>query len=448
MLKEFREFIRNEKLGDETSRYLLTVSGGVDSVVMCALFYRCGFSFGIAHCNFGLRGAESDGDEAFVKKLADSYGVPFFRKSFSTGSYARRKKISIQMAARELRYDWLKRLALEKQYDRIATAHHLDDSIETFFINLLRGSGIAGLHGIASRNELIIRPLLFSNKRMIRSFAEKNRLAWREDSSNRTDKYLRNSIRHHLVPSLKKLNVGFEETIAKEFSYLKDAADIFRQFIAEKKKEIVTTDGRNVLLNIRKLQESGYAETILHELLRTYDFTPETTELIAKRLFTTAGKKFFSPTYRLIRDRDFLILSPVTKILKGNRMEQEEEIQIPEEGGLFEGVGYSLLAVTMEGDLSSVNEKNKHTAYLDHAQLAFPLKVRKWQEGDFFRPLGMKGKKKISDFLIDQKVPIHEKEEIRVMLSGNDIVWVLHHRIDNRYKITASTQKILKVICR
>src|ERR1051325_11360330 len=310
MLKQFLDFISKENLGNTSHRYLLTVSGGVDSIVMVDLFHKAGFSFGIAHCNFKLRGEESEGDELFVRSLVQKYKVPFHKKSFSTKSYSEKKKISIQMSARDLRYEWLKRLAKDKEYDFVATAHHLDDSIETFFINILRGTGIAGLQGVPVKQGNIIRPLLFANKKMIREYAEENKLEWREDSSNFTDKYLRNSIRHHLIPSLKKLNEGFEKTITKELSYFKEAGDIFKKFIEEKKKEIVEEEGKTILLNIKKLKESGHAETVLHEILRAYDFTPETTELIAQRMYTTAGKKFLSPTYRLIKDRDFLILTP------------------------------------------------------------------------------------------------------------------------------------------
>src|ERR1035437_545506 len=286
MLEQLKAFILKEKLFEKADKILLTVSGGVDSIVMCDLFYKAGFSFGIAHCNFKLRGKESEGDEAFVKALAAKYNIPFHTKSFNTKSFAEKKKISIQMSARDLRYAWLKKIANEKKYSFIATAHHLDDSIETFFINILRGTGIAGLQGVPVRHGDIIRPLIFASKKMIREYAEAEKLFWREDSSNFTDKYLRNNIRHHLIPSLKKLNAGFEKTISKELSYFKEAGEIFKKFIEEKKKEIVVEEGKNILFNIKKLKDSGHAETLLHELLRAYDFTPETTELIAQRMYT------------------------------------------------------------------------------------------------------------------------------------------------------------------
>jgi tRNA(Ile)-lysidine synthase len=452
MLKQFEEFFQKEKLLPSLSdrdksgvNFLLTVSGGVDSVVMCDLFHKAGLKFGIAHCNFNLRGKESDEDEQFVKLLAEKYNVPFIRKSFKTSAYAKKEKISVQMAARELRYEWLKRLAKEKKYNFIVTAHHLDDSIETFFINLLRGTGIAGLHGVPAIQDNIIRPLLFANKKMIRNYAKENDLQWREDSSNLSDKYMRNSIRHHIIPSLKKLNLGFEKTISKEFSYFKDAADIFKNFIAEKKKEIVSEEGKNIRLNIRKLKESGYAETILHELLRSYDFTPETTELIAQRLYTTAGKKFLSPTYRLIKDRDFLILSPLSPFLKGGSKVISEEFHLEEDQSDFQNEFLHLKAEVLNGNVSSIKDKSSSIAYLDHTKLRFPLTIRRWKQGDSFSPLGMKGKKKLSDFLIDQKIPINEKENTWVLESDHAIAWVIGLRIDNRYKILPSTKKILRI---
>lgn len=439
MLEQFLNFIKKEDLFKKDQKILLTISGGVDSIVMCDLFHKAGFSFGIAHCNFKLRGKESDGDKKFVSELAEKYKVPFFWKSFNTKPYSEKNKISIQMAARELRYDWMKRLAKDKKYDFIATAHHLDDSIETFFINILRGTGITGLQGVPVKQGVIIRPMLFAHKKKIRDYAEAEKLSWREDSSNLTDKYLRNNIRHHLIPSLKKLNAGFEKTITKELSYFKDAAEIFKKFMEEKKKEIVTEEGKNILLNIKKLKDSGHAETILHELLRSYDFTPETTELIAKRMFTTAGKKFFSPTYRLIKDRDFLILSPKRSDTG------EKDLFIKKNQTEFENAELYFKIEVSPGNLSHVKDKKSSVAYFDHSLISFPIKVRKWKPGDSFQPLGMNGKKKLSDFFIDKKMPLNDKENIYVLESEGKIIWVVGHRIDDKYKVLAGTKKIMKI---
>lgn len=439
MLEEFLAFNKKQQLFKKEDKVLLTVSGGVDSIVMCDLFHKAGFTFGIAHCNFKLRGKESDEDKAFVSGLAEKYNVPFWWKSFKTKPYAEKKKISIQMAARELRYEWMKRLAHDKKYSFIATAHHLDDSIETFFINILRGTGIAGLKGVPVKQGIIIRPLLFANKNRIREYAEAEKLVWREDSSNLTDKYLRNNIRHHLIPSLKKLNSGFEKTITKELSYLKDAAEIFRKFIEEKKQDIVVEEGKNILLNIKKLKDSEHAETILHELLRAYDFTPETTELIAKRMYTTAGKKFLSPTYRLIKDRDFFILTP-------HQEPEEEKVRfIKKNQTEFENEDLHLKINSWAGNLTHIKDKKSSVAYFDHASLTFPLKVRKWKPGDSFHPLGMNGRKKLSDFFIDNKMPVNEKENVYVIESGGEIIWVVNHRIDDRYKVLRNTKKIFQI---
>ncbi|TAL61690.1 MAG: tRNA lysidine(34) synthetase TilS [Bacteroidetes bacterium] len=439
MLDQFLGFIEKEQLFKKDQKALLTVSGGVDSIVMCDLFHKAGLSFGIAHCNFKLRGKESDDDKKFVSELADKYKVPFSWKSFSTKPYAEKKKVSIQMAARELRYEWLKRLAKDKKYDFIATAHHLDDSIETFFINILRGTGIAGLQGVPVKQGIIIRPLLFANKKRILEYAESEKLAWREDSSNLTDKYLRNNIRHHLIPSLKKLNTGFEKTITKELSYFKDAAEIFKKFIEEKRREIVVEEGKNILLNIKKLKDSGHAETLLHELLRAYDFTPETTELIAKRMYTSAGKKFLSPTYRLIKDRNFLILSPHGGVDNGKagfiKKNQDE----------FKSANLHLKIGVLQGGLARVKDKKNSVAYFDHDTVSFPLKIRKWKHGDSFHPLGMTGRKKLSDFFIDNKLPLSDKGDIYVLESDGNIIWVINHRIDDNYKVLPDTKNILHI---
>ena len=343
------------------------------------------------------------------------------------------------MAARELRYEWLSRLSNDQDFTYIATAHHLDDSIETFFINLLRGTGIAGLQGVPLKQGNIIRPLLFANKNSILNYAKQENLNWREDSSNLSDKYLRNSIRHHLIPSLKKLNAGFEKTITKELAYLKDAASIFKTFIEQKKKEIVVEEGKKIMLNIKKLKDSGHTETILHELLRAYDFTPETTELIARRLYTTAGKRFFSPTYRLIKDRKFLILTP-------SKIKTKDEIgQIHEGQKIFNTSGLYLKINIESGGLNKIKDKTNSIAYFDMASISFPIKVRKWRKGDTFQPLGMDGKKKLSDFFIDNKLSLDLKENIYVLESAGKIIWIINYRIDNRVKVLSQTKKMLKI---
>jgi tRNA(Ile)-lysidine synthase len=455
MLEQFLKFIQNEQLiSDSTGNgkrepLLLAVSGGVDSVVMCDLFFKANIPFAIGHCNFKLRGKESEQDEEFVKALAEKYKVSFHKKSFNTTSYAEKKKISIQMAARILRYEWLKRIANENGYVRIATAHHLDDSIETFFINILRGTGIAGLQGIPVKQENIIRPLLFATKKMIYNYAETNNLSWREDSSNLTDSYLRNTIRHHVIPALKKLNKGFEKTITRELSYFKEVTEIFKKFIDEKKKEIIVTEGRDILLNIKKLKESSYPKTLLHEILRAYDFTPETTELIAQHLYTTAGKKFLSPTYRLIKDRDFFILTP-QKSQKSTTIQKtsdfpETQFIIEKNQKEFQHENLNLRINILKGNISTITNKSPKIAWLDMDTLNFPLTLRKWKEGDSFQPLGMKGKKKLSDFFTDIKLPINKKEETWVLLSSGNIVWVVGYRIDDRFKITDSTRKIYRI---
>lgn len=440
MFKDFLQFIRKNNLIHKGDKTLLMVSGGIDSTVMCELFYQAKLPFGIGHCNFNLRGKDSDGDELFVKELAENYNVSFYHTSFQTDKVAKNSKNSIQMIARQLRYDWIKKAAKENNYQLIATAHHLDDSIETFFINVLRGTGITGLQGVPLKQGNIIRPLLFASKHKILKFATQNNISWREDKSNESDKYLRNKLRHHFIPRFKRLNKGFERTISKELSYFKDAAEIFKKFIDEKRKEVIVEEGKNILLNIKKLKESGYAETVLHELLRTYDFTPETTELIAKRLYSTAGKRFFSPTYRLIKDRDYLILT------KHKNEEEETSFLIKQGMKKLNTPSLDIIADIIPGGISKIKDKSGKTLYLDYSKIQFPITIRKWQQGDYFYPLGMDGKKKISDFLIDNKVPLHKKEDIWVVESNHTIAGILGYRTDNRYKVTSSTQQVYSLL--
>jgi tRNA(Ile)-lysidine synthase len=446
MLKQFLEFIQKESLipsqkgrSAENPGILLTVSGGVDSVTMCHLFHQAGFFFAVAHCNFNLRGEESAGDKKFVSALAKKYNAPFWTKSFHTKPYSKKNKISIQMAARNLRYEWILKVASDNKYNCIATAHHLDDSIETFFINLLRGTGIEGLQGVPVKQGIIIRPLLFATKNTIRNYAVVEKLQWREDSSNQTDRYLRNTIRHHLIPSLKKLNSGFEKTFIKELSYFKDAGEIVKKFIAEKKDGIVVKKGKNTLFNIQKLKESGYAEIILHDLLKIHGFSPETIALVAKRMYTTAGKKFLSPAYRLIKDRGFFILS------KNSKNIEKKYFLIKKNQQKFTSSDLNLKISVISGNIEQVKNKTSAIAYIDYARLSFPLKIRKWKTGDFFYPLGMTGKKKLSDFFIDSKIPLSDKEDIYVLESAGNIAWILNHRIDNRFRVIGTTEKILRI---
>ena len=313
MLNSFTTYIKKEKLFSKTNTILLTVSGGIDSIVMCELFHQAGLKFGIAHCNFQLRGEESDTDELFVEELAEKYDVQFHSVSFNTAAYAKKNKLSIQLAARKLRYDWFEEIRSQFDYNYIATAHHQDDSIETFFINLIRGTGIAGLHGILPKQNSIIRPLLFTNKKEIELFAKKNKLKFREDSSNASDKYVRNKIRHQLIPLLKELNPNIHQTIADDIQRLSETEKVYKKEITNKRSKIITEDRNGIRISIKALKKLNPIAPYLFEFLYPLGFNSSTTDEIIESLNKQSGKQFFSATHRLIKDRDFLFIESRNK---------------------------------------------------------------------------------------------------------------------------------------
>ena len=443
MLKQFKAHIKNTHLFSSEEYILIAVSGGVDSVVMCELFFRAKFRFAIAHCNFQLRGKESDGDESFVQNLALKYNVPFFSKKFNTKIISKKESVSIQMAARAIRYECFDELRKKHNFTYIATAHHQDDSTETFFINLIRGTGIAGLHGILPKQGKIIRPLLFATKAELSKFAASEKIAFREDSSNSSDKYLRNRIRHHVIPLLKELNPNFEFGILENINRLKHVEIIYRAEIENKRSFIVESNDTGATnLSIDKLKELEILSPYLYEFLKPYNFNAATTLEIEKSLNGNSGKQFLSPTHRLIKDRKFLIIEPRTKetFNKSQRGKDEEKILVKKNQKESQVNTFSLQYKILNVDSELSNDIK--TASLDLEKLTFPLVIRKWKQGDSFFPLGMKGKKKLSDFFIDKKLPLNQKENTRVLISDNKIAWVIGLRIDDRFKITSKTEKI------
>lgn len=447
MLNLLNSYITKEKLFSKTDRILLTVSGGLDSIVLCELFHKAGFKFGIAHCNFQLRGDESDGDESFVEELAEKYNVRFHSASFDTSTFAKKNKVSIQVAARQLRYQWFDEIREQFDYKYIATAHHQNDSIETFFINLIRGTGIAGLHGILPKQNKIIRPLLFSTREQIEVFAKKGKLKHREDSSNASDKYVRNKIRHQLIPLLKELNANIERTISEDIQRLSDTEKIYKKEIDSKRSKIIKEEKGSIRISIKELKKLEPLETYLFEFLYPLGFNSATVNEIIASLNNQSGKKFISATYRLIKDRDFLIIEPyqvsgIKYQVSGQKKEAKYSIKKSQKKITVEN--FEILC-------SSVNAKNHklkvsdNIANIDFNKLHFPLEIRKWEKGDVFYPLGMKGKKKLSDFFIDKKLSIPQKENTWLLTSNNQIVWVIGLRMDERFKITDKTSKIYSI---
>ena len=428
--------IQQNDLFTSTDKVLLAVSGGIDSSVLCYLFHKAGFSFAIAHCNFQLRDDESDEDESFVKELANHYHVPFHHIRFETNTYIKENKLSIQVAARELRYEWFEKIRREHGYAYIATAHHQGDVIETFFINLIRGTGISGLRSIVSKQGTIIRPLLFASKKDIVAYGEKNKILYREDSSNASDKYLRNKIRHHLLPVLKEFSPVAEESILHSIEKLRDAEFIYKQTIEQARSNICKEKNNTIHISITELQKLNPLTTYLYEFLKPYGFNAVAAGDILKALNGESGKRFLSTTHRLIKDRDFLIIEPLASSAK------EEEYSIHKDQQEF-----AIPGIILHFQITKAGKRTipvaPHIAAIDLDMLHFPLILRKWKTGDTFYPLGLNGKKKLSDFFIDKKLSLPEKENTWLLCSDDKIVWVIGMRIDERFKVTGKTTNIL-----
>ena len=437
LFKRFIDYIDENKLILPTEKILLTVSGGMDSSVMTHLFSETDYNFGIAHCNFLLRGKESDSEADFVEKIAEKLNKPFHKKSFDTQNFADKNKYSIQEAARILRYKWFDEISIEYDYNKIATAHHLDDSIETFFINLLRGTGTAGLRGITVMNGKVIRPLLFASRNEIEEFALENKINFREDSSNASDDYLRNRIRHHIIPVLKQNAERFEgimENLMEDFSLIHEIVN--NQLDAWKQKNVTLNERGNFRISLDKILQEKHPSSFLSLLLYSFGITGIECKKI---LFAeTAGKIFHSKHYSILRDREFLILQK-----KDNT--EMETFSISELPAKIQAENM-VISISKEVKLGIDSfSDNNNLMQVDKEKITLPLTLRPWKQGDYFFPLGMKGKKKISDFYTDEKIDRFHKEKIYLLLSGKDIVCILGHRIDDRFKITSSTKEVLTI---
>lgn len=438
-MNRFLEFIKSHNLFSPKDKILLAVSGGIDSMTMCHLFKQAGFNYGIAHCNFKLREKESDDDEQFVRKYADKSDVSFYSTSFDTKKYADKHGISVQMAAREFRYQWLENIRKKYNYQYIAVAHHSDDEVETFFINLLRGTGIAGLHGISVKRDNIIRPLLFTNRKEIVAYIKKHKIDFREDSSNKSDKYLRNKIRHQLFPVLKKICPNIKTIINNNIRYIKDMESIALQHIKQKTTIVVTKKNKQIFISISELKKLEPLSTFLFEILRPYNFSGNITKQIVLSLDSISGKQFFSKTHCLTKDRNNLIIEQIDRTAKNNEVVHitmnTTSIKHPV------NMTFKIIATSAKQQIPTAST----IAWLDFDLLTFPLILRSWKKGDKFYPLGMNKQKKLSDFLIDKKIPLSEKKKIVVLCSDDKIVWVVEHRIDQRFRISAKTKKNFQI---
>lgn len=439
MLQEFSEFIRQENLCQKDDRILLAVSGGMDSMVMADLFIRKGFEIQIAHCNFQLRGQEADADERLVRDFAESYKLPFFFRRFETASYAAEKGISIQMAARELRYAWFDELLKANELNYVATAHHLDDSIETFLINLLRGSGISGLTGIRSKKNNLIRPLLFANRKQIEAYQKKEKIPFREDQSNKSLKYFRNQIRHKLLPEMENIDPNYRNAVLTSLKNLYDADKVYTNAIKGLLEEIVREDEEGkIYIPIDALLSMQPLNTILFELIRPYGFSLTDIDNILNSLDDIPGKQFYSATHSLLSDREFLII-------RANEKGDKHKTFFIHENTTNTREPIRLRIEKQNIDAHFEIPRDASIACLDLEKLDFPLEIGKWKKGDAFQPLGMRGRKKLSDFFVDEKFSRIAKEETWVLRSRGEIVWIIGHRIDERYKVGPESLKACQI---
>jgi tRNA(Ile)-lysidine synthase len=436
MLDNFLEFVKEKQLFEPQQKILLAISGGIDSMVLLHLFEKTGFEYGIVHCNFNLRGNESDGDEYFVRQQVLIHGVPAFFQSFETEEFARLNGISIEMAARELRYAYFEKIRSEHNYHFIATAHHLDDLVETFFLNLSRKTGIKGLSGIKEKSGKIIRPLLFADRQEIENFAHINFIDFREDSSNNEVIYQRNFLRHKILPLFYELNPSFKKNILASIENLKETEMVYSGFIQNEKSKILFEKGQDIIIEIESLLKVQFPKVLLFEILSGFNFNPSVINEIFESLDSDSGKQFFSKTHRVVKDRGHLFLTSNENTEDRIYYIEKDDIE------LFEPL--NLILEKHKADVFTIS-RELNVACLDSDKLQFPLLIRKWRQGDYFQPLGMTGFKKVSDFFIDEKIPLHEKENTWILCSGNEIVWIIGRRIDNRFKITQETQTVFKI---
>jgi tRNA(Ile)-lysidine synthase len=436
MLHSFLTYINEQSLFTPADKILLAVSGGKDSVALFDLFCEAKFNFTVAHCNFQLRGEDSDQDALFVQQLCKSRGIPFRGTTFQTQTFAKTHKLSIEMTARQLRYEWFEQVRQELDYQYIATAHHLNDSIETILLNLTKGTGISGLRGILAKKDHIIRPLLFTSRPEIENYLEEKQLEWREDSSNASNDYQRNLLRNEVVPLLKKINPNLEHTFARNIERLQAIESNFQKNLSSFKKAVSKEENDALLLKIQTIQEWQSAAYFLEETLKEFGFNYFQSKEIYHSLNKSSGKTFHSATHTLTKDREYLIITTKEEL-------SYEEVLI-EEG--TQEIEYYRLRLQISH--ASIEEWQ---AYLtterkpNAAKLKTPLSIRPWEEGDWFIPLGMKGKKKISDFLVDKKVSLHLKKTTFLLCSGNDIVWVIGQRTDERFKVWEGTKGVLRI---
>jgi tRNA(Ile)-lysidine synthase len=437
MLEEFKEYIEQNGLIKGNEKILLAVSGGIDSMVMADLFIRAGKEPGIAHCNFTLRGEESQADEEFVAKYAADHNLSFFSVRFDTRTYATEKGISIQMAARDLRYSWFEKTRKKEGFDLIAVAHNLNDNIETFLINLARGTGITGLSGIRKTRDRIIRPLLFAGRKSIEDYSKNNGIAYREDSSNADTGYVRNKIRHLVLPLLTEINPSVENALNDTSKRLGDINEIFTAFTGSLRRKVIRKDKSFLIVKLENLKPFIPNNAVMFELFRPFGITSPVLNDLMNIISGQTGSGIMTGSHRIIKNRNELIISEISP--------KQNISWIYNTAGELSGSpvisSVRELAVTDSYRIPAA----RNTACLDREKITFPLTIRNWMHGDYFFPLGMRHRKKLSDFFTDIKASLITKENTLVLVSGDEIAWVMGKRIDDRFKVTDKTRKVLEI---
>lgn len=440
LISSFQSFLQTRCGADKNNKFLVAVSGGIDSVVMADLFLKCRYSFAITHCNFNLRGEESNGDEDFVKELAGKYQVKVFTESFDTLKVTEEENLSIQMAARKLRYEWFEKLRVENDFDYIVTAHHKQDSTETVLLNITRGTGLEGLKGIAAKNNFIIRPLLFATREKILQYATEQNLKWREDSSNATTDYQRNFIRHKVIPLLQEINPAVDESINNLSFSTSESLVLLNEVIEKYRTEHCIQSGDDFILNTEKIINHPAKKTLLFHLFAVFNFNSSQIESMISGNKKT-GIVFYSKTHRLIINRNQFIVSPLTNNKEAiNYLIHEKDCELH--------LSDETLQLNLFDNINPVDLKKNNTSivFVDASKIKFPLLLRRWQKGDYFYPLGMDHRKKLSDYFVDEKFSLADKERTWLLLNSNDdIIWIVNHRIDNRYSLTDQTKKAIQL---
>ena len=431
MLLKFQNHISSDFPFLQKAKVLIAVSGGLDSMVLLDLISKSNIEFAVAHCNFQLRNEESNEDEFFVKSYCKENSIQGFFQKFDTKQFAEDEKLSIQVAARKLRYEWFYELLTTEKFDFVLTAHHLDDQLETFLINFSRGTGLDGLTGIPSQNDKIIRPLLTFSRAEIETFAKGNNISWREDSSNTSDKYVRNKIRHQLVPILKELNSSFLDSFENTIQHLHQAQSLVDDASRIVYRKVVQDVANQKIVDLNELLQLPNYQAYLFQWLSPFGFSAwqDMYDLVKAQ----SGKQIFSEHFRVVKDRETLIIEPkVDKISDEYFINKNQpELNFPLKLRFC--------------NVSDITISDAKTIFVDADALKFPLKLRKWQEGDYFYPFGMNGKKKLSKFFKDEKFSIIDKENAWLLCSENQIVWLVGKRLDDRFKVTENTQTILKI---